>query len=917
MIRYYFQLLMDWLNRQDPADQAKQPILFVLLPVVMLGLAFVMVPLEEPSISATEQQASRSHIDHRFYFEQVDELVKKKQIDLGKLNAARKAIEDQAKPVPLDPKTAQLTLDVHGVNEAAIRVSAYARFYLRSPLRKDIIDFLNKGIDGQDTFRLNGSGNLMVDASRRRIATPFMERQVWEGRLLFVDRSQRTEPELPSDKPSIQLRVAVNGEECLCQQMEVLTAAVPGSAGSHIISLGADRAPRYELAPRLRLAGRAEAGKPPLNVLETWVTQSGGGMMLHVAGGGDQLLDRRGHPGWVSGTQGPLSTWSMPWPPRDGQAALNYRPAGVKGTANAALTLRLLTAAEAKAQPYTGHLDDNANRLISYLHFLNGTPLRERGAAFDAVDDGSQRAHAFAFVPRLSDAVGELFRMAKKEGVDVQPKVKQDFGITLDPNLQDAIQGALSAGQPHWEMAATVMNERGEILAIADRPLPSVDENGNPVRRPSYSDAGLVNLNFIQHPVGSAGKPILSASCMMAHPELRTFWVAAQPVTGRSGDSAESMHKNILGFQMTRAIEADHKEDSGFTTTPPTSPEVATQQVELAFAKSSNTFFFGQVLASVALSAPGGFQVDQSIPVGYPYQLGLKTFRHRMILPGLDLAAEPPAFGAGLLHAGFVDSFAKNFGIPVQLSDEGMGDRNADEAFGELVEFASAMMPKKAERMDHTQGAVAARLQLLGIAPEHSRQQFFNSIALRDLIMSTIGGSEFGRWTNVDLARCYTRLVTGRAVEATLVRELSPSGEAKRLSPSQLPDLIAHRDLLHRCIRAPIANGKGESFRGTAAVLGDVIDRDAGTTRQLGTDMICYGKTGTFPFNDDPKARKGSFSMMVFYLHPRNTGPEGPGLCCVLSLNMSLKRLDVGLAAAHAANHLLPTLIGYLRNQTR
>ncbi|MBL6853279.1 MAG: hypothetical protein ISQ86_07810, partial [Alphaproteobacteria bacterium] len=135
-----------------------------------------------------------------------------------------------------------------------------------------------------------------------------------------------------------------------------------------------------------------------------------------------------------------------------------------------------------------------------------------------------------------------------------------DIISSLDADLQTALQHKLedfvAPGLKHengrgFPAAITVMDARtGQVLALAS--YPAIASQGAGTRR-----AWEQNQNFVNLPIGSAAKPLLTSAILEIWPELATLQIPA-PSSGTHGD--------LLGFHIAPVLNEEASFGGGWIT---------------------------------------------------------------------------------------------------------------------------------------------------------------------------------------------------------------------------------------------------------------------------------------------------------------------------------------------------------------
>lgn len=900
-------------RRSTTARTGKITALAAWAGVVGAALVWLYHVEVERSLAASDpgEMERKPYIEHLGYHERAKKLVADNLLDLEKLREMRRLVVEKKKTIPallsatppakpapekkeelekyqVAKQDAEQFLLEAGVNEAGIRSSGQWLFYaVRSPLKEDILSYLREGEDGeQQTFRLSGRQELQLDPQARKLATPFLTRYAWKGSLRYLNRAA---PPLlnRSQGEAWEMRVSRGSVETSSHRLLLQTSAPPSSVNHDAplsMALADPQAHR-----RVRLSGAAGRTGRDHGLFDAYVMKSASGVeTLHISVVDNNRIALKSGSALVAAA----STGDFTFAPGDNRRALlRLTPTGVAGDAAEDLELRLLSPREARERPFVGSGLGLTDLVISSFHHLNGRPQRVRGR--DLADDRG-RAWTGMLDGAINDLMREMDEHRTKEALPEDEAVtRADFLITVDPRLQGPLQNFLASQSRQQEWAITVMNEHGEILALADQPRRDITTaSGTVPARPPVNDYQRLTANFKPHHVGSSGKPYLSAAAMAAHPSLAGAWFPNQP--------AKKVEK-LLGYPLNKLTETIHTD---YYSAAPGSLADALSCVRASFATSSDTFFMGQMILTQAMDSEGtalpepaldDLALESSQQFVLPVRTGgtwtMRRYTRRPKIPNLkpegsDLKMKPVSDTA------FGTKFKDIFDVFPKLGEGFRANHRPQEAFSELFDFFGRPM---------VQGGEAPRAStdrllhfLTGSAPENSRLLFFQSMNLRqDFLNVPLGGGDYGRWTNVELARCMTRLVTGRKVQARLVRGAGEDGLEPGPPPLAplIPELgqpsihegLTLGDLMKQCAAIPLETGKtftGTDYRGTAWRLGKTL-RD--TTDRKGIPTIAaYAKTGSFP-NDEVDF--GSYSMITFHLKPLAVDGKqpAPGITVVIS----------------------------------
>ncbi|MDF1815955.1 MAG: hypothetical protein P1V20_27390 [Verrucomicrobiales bacterium] len=844
-----------------PADRFGGIFLFVVGAAVIFFSAKQAL-IKEESLYEDGRRVRPSRLDHDPYYEKVVGLVEQGLIDLGELaQAAKDPVEKDAQEFS--------SLIPYGVDENQLLKGKNRLFYQRSPLRDDIIRLLQGA--AQSTFGWNiRRDRLHIDRNRRKIGTPFYRGHSWTGKLLYrSDHAIRKRKDDAVDESQLELRVIFDDEEQMSHKLRIADK-YPAAEDWGYAEFG-DPFPVEEAHKGYRFNGRPrQPGDTPPNVLETYVTQQEDQLILNLLiPGTTSHFSILANKGWTK-KPGPAGTVIHSIAVGgDKIPEVRFRKEANPGESPRPLYFRVLTAAEARENPYYWQTTATSQDAFSFSHFHDGIARRVR--------KNDDLPHSLEFLKSLDDSIAQIFLEQERNGRIIDNTLKkQDFILTIDPSLQSSLEGVVSSarGGRHLEIAVSLMNENGEVLAVADSVFPGTGGADFLSTRPRYR----LNRNFWEHPVGSSGKPYLYTSGIHANSDLRSF------VLPRKSSSMGS----ILGYSLPKSTIPTLHTSGVFPGAGSKRSDFAAQADE-AFARSSNAFFMAHMLA--ALASKGDGELPTTPSRRGTYQVGDKVLRE-----GPDLSRflrSDPRVLSGMVGSPFVQALNSVFGIRVSLGDGPFSHANVDEGYRELVDFFAKLDLEKEQLTPY----------LAGSAPEHSRLVFSDNMRIgHDFLYIVIGGANFGRWTNLDIARCMTRLATGKAVQTTLVR--TPVG-GRMPPPVEWPPIALSKEN-HEWMRERLqAPG-----RGTAGHL----------KRNVPGGYRLFAKTGTFRINI-PSARRGNYNMITFYLEPELT-PEGEpnhsgkgGLCAVVSVNSPTAGFNGGLWKRVIDQGLVSTMVKYMEGK--
>ncbi|MBL6937599.1 MAG: hypothetical protein ISS15_14865 [Alphaproteobacteria bacterium] len=310
-----------------------------------------------------------------------------------------------------------------------------------------------------------------------------------------------------------------------------------------------------------------------------------------------------------------------------------------------------------------------------------------------------------------------------------------DIISSLDADLQTALQHKLedfvAPGLKHengrgFPAAITVMDARtGQVLALAS--YPAIASQGAGTRR-----AWEQNQNFVNLPIGSAAKPLLTSAILEIWPELATLQIPA-PSSGTHGD--------LLGFHIAPVLNEEASFGGGWIT------------FNDYLQRSSNIYAATLMMLATA-SDP--LTPDPDRPSS-PWRLLGKARDH---LPALQIEAGN-VMDTISCCVKWGDELARLYDVRVEdIERQGETTIFADDRYDKSLwrPMLATLPDDRFLRQDNFNSVSPARVNL----------QMNNVRNFRTEYLTLILGASTSRWNNVKLAEAYARLVTGRRVEARL-----------------------------------------------------------------------------------------------------------------------------------------------------
>ncbi|WP_425999826.1 hypothetical protein [Caulobacter sp. DWR1-3-2b1] len=437
--------------------------------------------------------------------------------------------------------------------------------------------------------------------------------------------------------------------------------------------------------------------------------------------------------------------------------------------------------------------------------------LRLDGGAADIAR--SERSGARTYFPALQPLAQPLERV-------MAGRPPTPLRLSLDARLQQAAQGALSAGaatvraglSPRetnqeagdaFKAAVTVMDTTsGQVLAVASWPLAETDLTAAQRRTRRGRNLVAQNHNFERLPVGSMAKAPFSLAILDADPALATLKMQGG-ATGRI--------RTVLGMDLGKGGFDNHGLD---VVDFPTFLEQSNNRYALAL----------MMLAYRAPGAPLQPVRVQPSPVE-TWSLEGRSRTDTPPLPVFGEATAPGPFGWVLRPPpgrgpAWPDRLARLFDI-----DAGQGGGcHYDVAVWRGL----------------TGAAPSCASPLAGASPERERLGFDAIASFRnDYLMAGLGGSR-STWSAIKMAEVYSRIVTGRQVRARFTPTASPpTVDLPMRSPHMRATVL---DGLSRVVKSGTAAWLGREFAGMG----------------YGPEVALFAKTGTMKVAGEVPSEPGA-----------------------------------------------------------
>lgn len=459
-----------------------------------------------------------------------------------------------------------------------------------------------------------------------------------------------------------------------------------------------------------------------------------------------------------------------------------------------------------------------------------------------------------------------------------------DLQLTIDRRLQSSLDQGLAAyarrvanevaGGDPFAASMTVMNGKtGELIASASYPGAS-DLAGLTGVSEEEQRRLLVNHNFKSHPIGSAGKPFFYAAIATQHPFLLDLTVEPhQPELRPDGGEGE---REVLQFFTGTDYKLWPHAD-------------APMDLQSALERSCNKFTVE--LATLALAAPRDLRerrltqpldrvftrmpdVEWPLPgtvdgpriagarIDFPVSLGVYMKEDVAPLPPGEVttAAILPGSLDRIDEAPFIETFGDITGVrtyggiaaPVSAGGQDAVGRTASATLRYDLRPWSDLLAKLTEgESEETAWKVRAALQ--SVSPERVNLSLNQVTDFRTELISLLLGGATSRWTNVQLAEAMSRLVTKRAVEATIVSSIRPRDPKRQVAPAA-PRQFAEVPVSDEA-RDAVLQGMKRVVLGTRGTARPLAPRVAELEQRFpGYRVALFSKTGS-PTVERPEAK--------------------------------------------------------------
>jgi len=428
-----------------------------------------------------------------------------------------------------------------------------------------------------------------------------------------------------------------------------------------------------------------------------------------------------------------------------------------------------------------------------------------------------------------------------------EKEVTFDVTWTLDRKLHQGIQdilvnfswGGNAMKNNYYPAAVTLMDiDSGDILALASYPDPESMDSPRikyrlrrDRRRENYVLRLYLNQNLLNHPIGSAGKPILASAVWTAHPYLSELKIIDHP----PGDQLD----NTLGLTFDPPFEIfGHSE--------------APIDRHLFFKYSCNLYMVNLFLLGLASDKTGEFsETFEKIET-------VCEVNNRIIDYGIDftqyLQNESNTF-VNLEHSPIVEALNHIFDIDTELVDSNdVRENTASQYYTEMLDPISQKL------------SIDNKLNLKPLyssCPEQVNLKFNEIQLLRSEFISLDFGGGSSEWNNIKLAECVARIVTGKKIKSRLIMDVSEPTQVGFSSSSPVTPFETYDEKVNTALewvrqgmKLPTTSG------GTADGLGPIINRINEKLILKNMRIVFYSKTGS-PRKMDKGPNSGVYLFAV------------------------------------------------------
>ncbi len=418
--------------------------------------------------------------------------------------------------------------------------------------------------------------------------------------------------------------------------------------------------------------------------------------------------------------------------------------------------------------------------------------------------------------PIVEAVNGEVSRLEQNnQNAEAKQLSSTPLALSISAALNRRLYQALSQeGEDLWReinkknglkprLAVTAMNpETGEILALASwpsmdpNPRPSEQEKSDPSsytnlarRRDAESARLLPNHNFTLHVLGSATKPFIAGAAASAFPELLSLKV----------NHESEIYEEVLGVPTKPAWRASGGGLIDWST----------------FLRRSDNYYAVNI-GFFGLTKPGdNGKLSLNGPViSQSYEINNQRYNRQPDFGGR--ATRGSGEMLGLEYSPLAGKLGELFGIQYSGPD-------ADPITSVWQQAQQAHLLPEA-------GAAVN-----SISPEMPNLKLNNIRDARDFVMICLGGKT-NLWSNVKSAEAFSRLVTGKRVNATMMKV-----------PSDAPPRFEALDASYAPVRPLLLKALEEvALSGTAdALAGKIRSINGARGGSDGRRFAIFAKTGT------------------------------------------------------------------------
>ncbi|MCU1266657.1 MAG: cell cycle protein [Acidobacteria bacterium] len=525
--------------------------------------------------------------------------------------------------------------------------------------------------------------------------------------------------------------------------------------------------------------------------------------------------------------------------------------------------------------------------LLAKSHWLNG---REEYTF--------PQGEVFALARPIIDAINSHVSQQSITNLreDAKKSAEQSLRLPLEPELNRQIYNLLvreaegykdksGESQGLWQevnkrrgltprLAVTAMNpQTGEVLALASwpafdpNPQPADQEKSNPrsytsllASRSPESRRYLLNHNLTRHVIGSATKPFIASAAACAFPQVLTLVV----------DDNAGQYNQVLGIPTTPDWLGGARGITGWNR---------------FFSESNNLFAVTTGFLGLSNSSDSRLRfLNHTVPLRYQIDGQFRT-----------------------LQPDFTDVFDSKTGEALKIENSLLASR-LNGLFD--IQVSGPDAEPMIEVWQDAQKKSLLPVQSSGlsfISPESTNLALNNVRTARGFVGVCLGGNT-NLWSNVKTAEAFSRLVTGRRVQATMVR------------PESTPQ-FDKLDNAFDVVRPALLDALEGVARpgGTAAALFPAISAiNSGSLTQNGERFAVFAKTGTLE-GQYKSGRNDSNIIFAAGMYNPVTRVLRQGVVVSIFIEKGNKKGDSGRATLLAARlmSVLNEHFGWNRNAFR